>query len=369
MTIVCSYQGALILEVKDTGIGISKEEQAHLFHSFTQADASTTRKYGGTGLGLAISRQLVELMSGEVSVVSTKGIGTSFFVTLPLLETDEKSVVTAVNDEHIHSIQHLSGHILLVEDVDTNQKIASHMLNNLGLTLDIAVNGLQAINLWQKNSYDLILMDCRMPIMDGYEATQRIRELEQDDRIPIIAITANATESDQQLCFEAGMDDIIIKPFPQIRLQQVLSPILGGQGQPQILPVQAEIANNEKITMGQNQLPSILDQCIFDKIQNTMGEAFPGIVVSIYNLLDDVIEKLAQWHEHPQQEDLFLLPHSLKSPAAYIGAEQLSQLSKQCEAVARSGDVEQALDYIEPIKEAYHALSLKLAENGFPKTA
>jgi len=217
----------LKIEVIDSGIGINEEAQRKLFNSFTQADGSTTRKYGGTGLGLAIVRQLVTLMRGRLGVDSEEGKGACFWVEISFEIPDEKIVPDQKSMESVKIAEALHGHVLLVEDNPVNQIIAKKMLEKIGLSCELVVNGEAAVTRFkQPHEFDLILMDCQMPVMDGYEATQAIRELEQANllrRMPVIAMTANAMEGDKNKCLEAGMDDYVAKPVKQDTLKQVLS--------------------------------------------------------------------------------------------------------------------------------------------------
>ena len=198
-------------EIKDTGIGLSPRQQKKLFKSFSQTDESTTRKYGGTGLGLAISKQLVELMDGKIWVESEKGIGSNFIFELELQEISEKEI----KDKEI-SIQDadatiIGNKVLIVEDNITNQLILLGLLEDYILEIDVANNGKEAVEYFKNNKYELIFMDIQMPIMDGYEATKIIREL--DENIPIIALTANAMKDDMQKTIDAGMNEHITKPL------------------------------------------------------------------------------------------------------------------------------------------------------------
>jgi signal transduction histidine kinase/CheY-like chemotaxis protein len=212
-----SYE--LTVSVKDTGIGIPKDDIAKLFGVFQQADASTTRKFGGTGLGLAISKKIIELMDGKIGINSTEGEGSDFWfkVILPDATASQKNALPTDNSPekqiNTDTKKKLSGRVLLVEDNQINQMVAQDMIERTGLSVDIAENGVKAIELWQKNQYDLILMDCLMPEMDGFEATRNIRLLEKDQRIPIVALTANVLNSDKQACKDAGMDDFVGKPI------------------------------------------------------------------------------------------------------------------------------------------------------------
>jgi len=215
----------LRIEVCDTGIGIAAEKQKDLFQSFTQADGSTTRKYGGTGLGLAIVRQLVLMMGGKIGVESEPGQGSVFWCEL---DFSVAAVGTQTQDQKENMPQAaegaLQGRILLVEDNKVNQMVASKMLVAMGLTVDLAENGEKALAALAEKRYDLVLMDCQMPVLDGYQATKafRSREPQGDKRLPIIAMTANAMEGDRQKCLDAGMDDYLAKPVKKELLRTLL---------------------------------------------------------------------------------------------------------------------------------------------------
>jgi len=213
--------------VKDTGIGISEENQERIFQAFNQVDTSTTRKFDGTGLGLAISAKLASAMYGSVNVQSTEGVGSSFNVCLPLQQAHIKSspLTNQLKSNTSEKLPEraLMHKILVVEDNRINQKIAEKLLRKLGLTCDIAINGLEALTALTSKNYSLIFMDIQMPVMDGISATKKIIEKYNDNRPTIVAMTANVFQEDRDKCFTAGMDDFIAKPIDIAELVRVLS--------------------------------------------------------------------------------------------------------------------------------------------------
>ncbi len=218
----------LRLTVRDTGIGISPEQRERLFAPFVQADAATSRQYGGTGLGLSICQRLVAMMHGTLTLHSVPGEGTrvEVLLTVPVVPVDEQP---SAAEEHTQAVPLPAAlqqrRILIVEDHPTNQALMGWRMQQLGLPHVLAENGEQALALLARTRFDLVLTDCRMPVMDGYAMTRRIREQERDRggaRLPVIALTASAMEGDLQRCREAGMDDLLAKPVALGALRQAL---------------------------------------------------------------------------------------------------------------------------------------------------
>jgi signal transduction histidine kinase/ActR/RegA family two-component response regulator len=213
-------------EVQDTGIGIAAADQSRLFIAFEQGDNSTTRRHGGTGLGLAISRRLVQLMGGTLWVDSAFGAGSTFWFTLRLAKA---TLVPAPQPSAPSAWDQLRtrrgrARLLLVEDEPINQEVLQELMADLGLTVDVADNGVRALELATRRNYNLILMDMQMPVMGGLEAAQRIRQLPNGKRVPIIAITANVFLDDRARCLAAGMTDFIAKPVdPEVLYATLLT--------------------------------------------------------------------------------------------------------------------------------------------------
>jgi PAS domain S-box-containing protein len=203
----------LYFQVIDTGIGIEKEKQQTIFDKFIQVDGSAKRLYGGTGLGLAISKKLIELMGGRIGLISNIGKGSTFFFNLTLEQSAHPATIKEPESARAKTVRRAGVKVLLVEDNIVNQKVATAILKKAGCYVDTADNGQDAIQQIRRETYDVVLMDCQMPVMDGFEATARIRAMEKPMcDIPIIAITAHAMKDDKQKCLDGGMDDYIPKP-------------------------------------------------------------------------------------------------------------------------------------------------------------
>lgn len=212
---------SILFSVQDEGIGISAKNQGYLFEAFTQADSSTTRQYGGTGLGLAISSRIVSLMGGSLAVQSTPGTGSTFFFTLQLPKAEPVAPIAPVPSVSRRS------RVLLVEDNAMNRMFLQEVLMSQGFDeIVLAENGREALDRLKESDFDLVLMDCRMPEMDGLEATRRLRQFEQEQRVkrhtPVIALTANVMQEGREKCIAAGMDDYVAKPVDEDELYRTM---------------------------------------------------------------------------------------------------------------------------------------------------
>ena len=234
---------AVQFSVRDTGIGIEPEHAQQVFEPFVQADASTTRRYGGTGLGLAISRQLTERMGGRIGMTSAPGVGSNFWFVVPLavdpeasepvrpFATQPRDAIEEVVDDAPIAATRPDGQrlrVLVAEDNVLNQQVVLTMLHRCQADVDTVRNGAQAIEACRARRYDLVLMDCHMPVMDGFEALERIREIDGQagdagTRVPIVAVTANAMVGDRERCLAAGFDDYLAKPYRTGDLRAVLA--------------------------------------------------------------------------------------------------------------------------------------------------
>ncbi len=497
------------LAVQDTGIGVSQEVQNNLFTSFTQADASTTRKYGGTGLGLAICKQLVELMGGTIGLNSTQGEGSIFWVEIPMslahtptplpqadlngvriLVVDDNPVNRQVLDEQISGFgmwvtlaedadsalrklkeasqkhqpiqiivtdycmpeadveafalvarelpgyedvpliilsstgqrgdahrfkkigfngyltkpshpetlhktiasvlglhQHgedntlvtkylaiedapptasestiFSNHILLVEDILANQKVAISMLKKLGVTTDIAANGEEAVQRWSTGDYDLIFMDCQMPLMDGYEATRQIREIEKtgSGRTPIIALTANAMEDERRKGLEAGMDDYVAKPFTSSDLATALQLWLG-PSELAHTPAETEQKTTGPSAASTDGYPVINPQQL-EMMQDAMGEDFVELIPAYLSSVEEILEALPAAETAQNIKEMQRYSHSIKSASNNVGATTLAKLAAEMEFEAQQGQLHDASRTITRLNQEFSRVKQALLE-------
>ncbi len=213
--------------VHDTGVGIEKEHIDRIFDAFTQGDVSTVRKFGGTGLGLSITSKLVSMMNGKIRLRSTPGKGTTFEFTLPFVKGAKLSGIAETKRKINTNAKMFSGRVLVVEDNQINQMVVQKLLEKLGCKSLVASNGIEAIESFKSVDFDLILMDCQMPEMDGYDATRHIRAIEKshsdgENPIPIVALTANALKGDREKCLACGMNDYLSKPIGKQHLIDIL---------------------------------------------------------------------------------------------------------------------------------------------------
>lgn len=505
-------QSLLRFMVNDTGIGLSAEQQRNLFERFTQADGSTTRKYGGTGLGLSICKELVQLMGGEIGVESLPGKGTTFWFSLNLSRAepqqpatlrnelhDEKILVVNDNatnlkllDEVLNSwqikhtlvesdnaalqalqaaveqnkpysiallnssieamdgvqlakqiqdnaqlsatrlvllaahgrrgdaqkmqeigfsgylakpvnqnelyntlmqvagldksnqalisnetdkIKQFNAQVLVVEDNIVNQKVAEGMLQKFGVHIDLAANGQEAIKILEQQSYDIVFMDCQMPIMDGYDATRQIRDQQSpvlDHSVPVVAMTANAMQGDREQCIEAGMDDYIAKPVDPSRIQLALSrwlPEHCHQDDNQSVFTRELIAkvetNRELDNINKTNTVPIFDYVAFSNRLVKDEELMRKVASQYITDMPNQIEKLTLSFENNDMSQLAALAHQIKGASANMGGMTLSDMVNKLEQISKSGNIENIDKDITEIKTCFEQLKNAIEEKVF----
>ncbi len=343
--------------ISDSGIGIPKEKLKTIFDAFTQADDSMTRRYGGTGLGLSICRQLVELMDGDIQVNSEPGRGTTFCFSLLLEKGCRKMMAPATRDDDPSFV---GARILIAEDHEINREVALSLLEPLGVTTDVAVNGRKAWNAVQSRHYDLILMDLQMPEMDGLEVTRRIRGLEGNAaRIPIVAMTAHALSESRLACLEAGMNDFLTKPLDPTLLMATLSRWIGalnrapaqeflqtpsaGDESQSPLPFSEPAAHSDLSTDLSTEISTTSSNMAvidYDEGALRMGgkpEVFERILFLFHTHYHQAGEKIGQSLVHGRSEDALRQIHTIKGAAGNCAAHQLVAAAEQLEDTIRFG--------------------------------
>ncbi|OEZ97851.1 PAS domain S-box protein [Duganella sp. HH101] len=347
--VVGDATGCLLrFEVSDCGIGLSEAEIDKLFQSFQQADTSTTREYGGTGLGLAICKQLAQLMGGEVGVRSRPGQGSTFWFTarLGISSASVPALIDRVKDaaaELLASSRSAAvmaalknARILLVEDNTFNQQIALEMLEEVGSSVCLAANGMEALELLRQTAFDCVLMDVQMPLMDGLETTRRIRADPGLADLRVLAMTATATNEDRVRCIEAGMDDFISKPIQPALMYQTIAnwlPVRSGDALSEAPPAAPRPAF--KATLGGD--PAVIDLSILAKL---LGYHPHKVRKFAFKFLQNTQEGLTKMERALQRGDLVQvreLGHRLKSPARTVGALGMGELMLEIEQLPADG--------------------------------
>ncbi|MGB0129779.1 MAG: response regulator, partial [Rhodocyclaceae bacterium] len=326
----------ILFSVADTGIGIPIDKQAIVFEAFSQADASTTRRFGGTGLGLPISRRIVEGMGGRMWVESREGAGSTFHfsVVLPRATVAEKEIPLLPAKEVVGADRVRPLDILLAEDNVVNQKLAVAMLARLGHTATVVNDGVEAVALVQQRRFDAILMDVQMPQMSGIDATRAIRayEASRGIRTPIIAMTANAFAEDRERCIEAGMDDYLSKPVHRDLLATALARISGRSAT-------APAAANPSTPVD----PAAQDVRQFEReatLKSLAGDAelLAELAAVFVTTCSDQLQTLRRAATLGDWPAVAQVAHSVKGGATVFGAKHCIEAAQQVERLARAGD-------------------------------
>ena len=333
----------LRFEVVDTGIGLTEEARAKLFGSFSQADSSISRRFGGTGLGLAISKRLVELMGGSIGVESQVGKGSTFWVEIAL-PVGEKPREEAQGASAATRLRPLT--ILLAEDNKVNQKVALGLLVPAGHKVDVVETGADAVTAidWGKTDYDLVLMDMHMPVMDGIEATQRIRALSPPkNAVPIIAATAGAMAGEIQRCLDAGMNDYVGKPINPEQLIQVILRTLGpsAAGDDEASVGSSSIDVGASLAVGDEAL----DERVLESLEEQLGREMVQELVGEYrSSATELAQRIEAARASGDLKGLGDAAHTLKSASGSLGLKLLYRQAYAVEESARLGRAEAAAE-------------------------
>ena len=350
----------VVLQVADEGIGMTPEQAAQLFQPFHQADASTTRQFGGTGLGLAICRELAKLMGGQVGVDSQAGAGSTFWCRLPLPNGQMPAAMPRESD--LGALDERWGpllrdvRVLVVDDNVVNQAVARELLQATGARVEVAGDGQQALDVLQTLEVDCVLMDMQMPVMDGLEATRRLRAQERLRRLPIIAMTANASTQDRRACMAAGMNDFVSKPVEPKRLLDIVARWAGHKpAESPPLSTASEAASAVATSVAPDAaeaspapeahppVEDVLDPQVLRTLTRGSASAMAPIVKVFESMMDKTAVELQQALAARDAQRLGQLGHKAKSSAAALGAQGLSQHCHTLEKAMHSPEPDFAL--------------------------
>jgi PAS domain S-box-containing protein len=348
-----------VIDVADTGIGMKPESLEHIFDPFVQADASVTRRFGGTGLGLAISRKFARALGGDITVTSTPGKGSTFSIQLPLadfenvtyLEPEQIALASmALDIEETERWTFAASRVLVVDDGDENRELVKVLLEDAGVSIDEAENGLVAVDKALSGKYDVILMDVMMPVMDGYTAATLMRE--QGFKQPIVAMTANAMKGFEQECLDNGYSDYITKPLDITLFMNMMAGYLKGvKKEPAALPfivATPPVADTIPEVSSLSHPPVVSQLARHPKLKSA--------VLKFADKLDDEFAKMEAAGQKRDLVELSLLAHWLKGAAGTVGYHDFTEPVSQLESEAKAGDIEGALASLVKIRAIVKAV-------------
>jgi diguanylate cyclase (GGDEF)-like protein len=358
----------LSFEVRDTGIGMSEEVRRHLFEAYVQPDPTTTRRYGGTGLGLAICKQLAELLGGQIGVHSVLGSGTTFTFSIRCRPAPEQDgAPAALPAPAPASLPERQFRVLVAEDNRTNQMVAAGMLAMNGCVCEFAADGVEAVRAAQRERFDLILMDCSMPEMDGYEATAHIRlaELALGRRTPLVAMTANTQVGDAEKCLAAGMDDYLAKPITLVELRRKLEKwlphtgLLATPGHAAAMPAPAlpSAPASASPPSPTSAGPGPVDQAVFDKLREVLGDTLPHAITPYLEDTPACLDELEHAVHANDMDTARMRAHALKGSSSNFGADTLAGLAFQAEQFAAAREPAQIVPLLAPLRAHYDTLA------------
>jgi len=337
--------------VKDSGIGISPEDQQLLFTDFTQLDNSSTKTFGGTGLGLAISKQIANLLGGEIGVESEPNDGSTFWFTIKTRKANKAAIEQELLDQTARNVEtevlENSPYVLLVDDNQINQKVAQKLLERINCHCDIASNGFEAIEQATSHKYNIIFMDIQMPEMDGITATKHIKEALGDDCPPIIAMTAYSMKDDAEKFMGQGMDDYVSKP---VKSADLLTVINKWQHSDWYAQAAGEDADN---TAASGQ--AIIDEQVVEQLKSIGGADF---TVQLYEEFEmeaaELLEEAKKELQAQQYKSILSTLHQLKGTGFTLGINSLAELAKVLEHDIKHDKFEQVNDNFAKLLEQYN---------------
>lgn len=366
-------------DIEDTGIGIPKEKQKSIFESFSQADASTTRRFGGTGLGLTITKQLSKMLGGDLTLSSEEGKGSVFTLTIPVgLELKDQTPLDRDNmkenfDQKLNFNEiNFEGRILVAEDSKANQILIKSLLKKIGLEVELVEDGKKATQKAESEDFDLIFMDMQMPNMNGYQATEYLRK--KGYKLPVIALTAHVMKGDDNKCINAGCNDYLPKPINRVKLVNILRKYLKEPGSDSVSKVNdlesqvneiAKMTKNDKNTEGDKMDVKKEISCInWSELMDICGDE--ELAEEVCNVFKEdgpeMIESLKKSLENEDTENIKEFAHKIKGASANIAAKELSQNALELENAAKDADIEKCKQIYEQVKIEYDKLISLISE-------